>query len=338
MQSNRNITVDIARTIAMLGIVIGHLGVGPLVRYVFPFNVTMFYLVSGYFTRPGNDFRKFLNHKIRTLIAPYFISCVSILPFWLLRSTTQYAKGSVQSQFLYWISATCYGAGFSAASYIKSIGSIWFLWAMFWASLIFYGLLKCHPYVRLVAVFSLFWLSILSTKYIWLPLSIQSSGAGLLFIYIGYLYRQVETEIRKLPKEQKYASYVIMGWLCGSFILNFQSFWLVSDDVGRGITDILGSISSCSLILIFCSYFAKTQNNIILGFGYFGKYTIMMFFLHFFEDSTGILRFVARRIAHSTSSGTFYLLKFIFEMIWIFVGTYLLSKISKVRKFFGLKE
>lgn len=94
MTSERNNAIDIARTIAMVSIILGHLGVPSFAKIVFTYHVTMFYLIAGYFAKPSNNFQKFLYHKLRTLIIPYYISCAAVFPFMLLRSITRYAAGS----------------------------------------------------------------------------------------------------------------------------------------------------------------------------------------------------------------------------------------------------
>ena len=71
--------VDIARGIAMICIILGHLGNPSINRVVFTFHVPIFFFITGYFTNNKRRFPEFAKNKLRTLIVPYIIACLAII-------------------------------------------------------------------------------------------------------------------------------------------------------------------------------------------------------------------------------------------------------------------
>ena len=60
--------VDVARGIAILCIIIGHLGNYNIARVVFTFHVPIFFLITGYFTSTNGSDRDFIRKKFNGLI------------------------------------------------------------------------------------------------------------------------------------------------------------------------------------------------------------------------------------------------------------------------------
>ena len=75
----RNKHVDVARGIAMICIVLGHLGNSEINRVVFTFHVTIFFLLTGYYTSTKTSIKDFIKRKFRTLIVPYAVTCLMVL-------------------------------------------------------------------------------------------------------------------------------------------------------------------------------------------------------------------------------------------------------------------
>lgn len=57
----RIVSIDIARGIAILCIILGHLGIRQINRIVFTFHVPIFFFITGYFIHPGISGKLFLN-------------------------------------------------------------------------------------------------------------------------------------------------------------------------------------------------------------------------------------------------------------------------------------
>lgn len=86
-RSHRDISIDIAKGIGILLMVIGHLKIPiELHQFIYMFHMPLFFVISGYLFQPDkwiHTFSKFLSKRINRLIIPYFSMSVLILyPLW----------------------------------------------------------------------------------------------------------------------------------------------------------------------------------------------------------------------------------------------------------------
>jgi len=212
--------VDIARGIAMICIILGHLGNPSINRVVFTFHVPIFFFITGYFTNNKRRLPEFAKNKLRTLIVPYIIACLAII---ILGTLLGAHYGDAASAFKGWLSASLYGAGdsYTVPFTIKGIGAIWFLWATFWGSIFLRISLNFNKSSRVATIFGLFALGYYTRKLLWFPLSIQAGACATLFMYMGYLLRQNKDTLLALPKEAKVFGTVLAFVTWFSFMKNF---------------------------------------------------------------------------------------------------------------------
>ena len=107
----RNKTLDIAKGIAMISIILGHLSVWRINCVVFTYHIPIFYLITGYFLfgAEKNSFRRFAGKKARTLLVPYYVACLLIIMFSI--PLNMYLGEDVKTQVIRWIKAALYAAG-----------------------------------------------------------------------------------------------------------------------------------------------------------------------------------------------------------------------------------
>lgn len=275
--------IDIARGIAMLCIIIGHLGNGTINRIVFTFHVPIFFLITGFFMseeRPPSVKRKF-----RTLIVPYFCTCLLIIAIGALKGYMTGGAAEAWRACSEWTYAALYGAGdsYTEPFYIKAIGAIWFLWATFWGSIFMKLAFKLRHEFRLLFIVILFLFGYYSRALFWFPLSFQAGCCATLFMYAGYLCRKAKTVVEAVPNEVKNASalFALIVWLC--FMRDFQSFWLVHCDIGRGVTDLFGSLCGCYIVLAVSRLIEKHIAGLRDGLAFIGKYSIFVLCVHIIE-------------------------------------------------------
>ena len=67
-KSTRLQYIDIAKGIAMICIILGHLGNASINRIVFTFHVPIFFFITGYFTIKKSDLNGFIKNKARMLL------------------------------------------------------------------------------------------------------------------------------------------------------------------------------------------------------------------------------------------------------------------------------
>ena len=138
--------IDIAKGIAMICIILGHMGNANINRVVFTFHVPIFFFITGYFISDKCEVNIFVRNKVRTLIIPYLITCFAIV----IIATLQGAIcGDAIVEIKKWSYASVYGAGDSYTNpfYIPGIGAIWFLLATFWGSIFLRISLNFNKYI-----------------------------------------------------------------------------------------------------------------------------------------------------------------------------------------------
>lgn len=193
--------VDVAKGIAILSIVAGHVGfINPdaeslLVRIVFPYHVPVFYLIAGYFLTDHQPFVRFAKQKARRLLVPYVLTCLFIVAVVAFLSAL---RGTANPPTIYTtardaLKASLYGSGTLVPEGFQIIGAIWYLEALFIA-LLEMRLLIGHEVLAPIVVLALGVGSALTAQDlgIWLPFNIQSGFFGGLFVYVGHLMKRAE--------------------------------------------------------------------------------------------------------------------------------------------------
>lgn len=279
--------IDIAKGIAIICIILGHLGSNSINRVVFTFHVSIFFIITGYFTNKKYSMKEFIYSKFKRLIIPYCITSVIMILISLLSLRIFYGLNMIDKLGAReWLMAAIYGAGDSHVFLgykFRAIGAIWFLWASFWASILLRISLEYKKKYRVLFIVILFIVGYFTPKIIWLPLSIQAGFCATAFMYIGYLVNAYFDKYKNLYLKYKKYIIVLSAIIWIQFIYNFKSFWLVHCDIGRGIIDIVGSICACYCILLL-SKTIKTKTKLVYKlFEFSGKYSLLILCIHIIE-------------------------------------------------------
>ncbi|MGN0266292.1 MAG: acyltransferase family protein [Lachnospiraceae bacterium] len=336
--ANRLRFIDIAKGIAIICIILGHLKNDAINRVVFTFHVPIFFFITGFFTNDNLKIADFIKKKARTLLVPYFITCFVII----FIATVQGAiSGDAVSALKSWCYAAIYGSGnsYSKPFYIKSIGAIWFLWAAFWGSIFLRISFVLNKWMRFIFVIALFGAGYFSRSLFWFPLSIQAGACAVLFMYMGYLVRENKDILKEVSMEAKIFGVVFafVTWIY--FIKDFQSFWLVYCNVGRGIVDIFGCVCACSIIMLLSKFIDSKIEFAGKLLAYFGRYSLLVLCVHIVELNL----FPWWRVAEKVSE---YGMPVMYQLPLIIIGklfvdlfaVWILSKISLVRNVFGIRN
>lgn len=337
----RNQHVDAARGIAMICIVLGHLGNSGINHFVFTFHVTIFFLLTGYYINTKTSARNFIKKRFRTLIIPYAVTCLAVLiltvPFNILLNNGDDNLNMLKRYFL----ASLYGAGdsYQEPFTIYGIGAIWFLLATFWGAVALRLLLNLSRiWLRILLVITVFAASYYSSSLCWLPFSIQAGGCALLFMYIGYIGQRIIPIFKRSGSEIKMTVLCLMLWIWIEFIINFRSFWLVHCDIGRGAIDVVGSICACCCVLFISRLICLKPNFIANALAYLGRYSLLVLSVHLVELDTIWWRNCAEMIFGSSITDVGFLwFRIIGKFAIIIPCVIILSKWKFSRKIFGYK-
>lgn len=360
--------VDIAKGISIICIILGHLGIHNITRVVFTFHVPIFFLITGYFVSRKEGVRDFAMKKARTLLVPYFVTSLVMIA---VAAGLGLRDGGVLHNVKEWTYAALYASGgrYDKPFYIKEIGAIWFLWASFWGCLFLRAALELEARQRIAMIAALFAFGYYSRALCWFPLSVQAGACAAAFMYLGHLFRVEEGVLRGLSTETRvFGTLAALGtWVM--FIKDFQAFWLVNCDFGRGIVDIFGCICACYIVLLGAYFLDRWGQagsagagavgdaggsaaaggcgavscagggiaaRLAGGLAYIGKYSLLVLCIHIVE--LNFLPWIAIFQEHGMPAALQQPARIAGKLCLDLGGAYLLSKSGAVRKLFGYKK
>lgn len=276
---------DIAKGIAILCIIAGHLGSVRINQFVFTFHVPVFFLISGYFLNDRLPVKEYAKNKAKQLMAPYVIAWGFIMPRavhgayqWI--GTFEAAWKTVVNQIL----AGLYGNGseiheiwIGEGFCVPTVGAIWFLPALFFALVIvryFMQWKHCGACIFFVAL-----LGFTSSGAAWMPLSIQSGMVASSFVYLGMLARKYGVMEKKLPKEISVG--IVALWVfC---ILFCGEMYLVENRFNHGLLDYAGALAGSYVVLCFSKVLEEKTRWVSKALLFFGRNSLIVLCVHTVE-------------------------------------------------------
>ena len=325
--------IDVARGIGIISIMLGHFGIFSIVRVLYTYSIPLFYLITGYFFDENASALQFTKRKARTLLVPYALTSVVII---LLGTLIGLFKNDFQTPLKIWTYAAFYGSGSTWAEpyYIKGIGPIWFFLATFIGCVILRSLQKNSLSFRLIVILSAFVFGCLTSKYLWLPFSIQSGLCSVLFIYLGYVFRKKKHLFVQMNRSLKVSCLIIAAIIWALFIWRFESFWIVNCDFGNGVLDICSSVCACISVFAI-SFFIDRYIKILAGFlSYIGKNSMYILCVHTIDIDL-FQRAIFYPLVSRLNENTRVLVLCLGELILAIALGLALSKIKAIRKAFG---
>lgn len=285
--TKRDIGLDIAKGVAMLFIIAGHLGIDEINKFVFTFHVPLFFLLSGYFYSYKSGI---LRSKTIRYLKPYIFTTIALLLLDELKTLIFILFGKAETYELYttaiqWLLAGLYGSG-SKSHFLEwnipVVGAIWFLLALIWSIIIMQILQKARLtlWIQEVIVIALFTIGYLSAFYTWFPFSIQAGFSALLFIFIGYTVKQRQLKIYD-KKEVILLAVILWIWsLYYSYTNDFMS--LVRSHFPDILHNILGACAASWLIICLCRNLSH-KLPLASFFITFGRYSAVVLCFHLLE-------------------------------------------------------
>lgn len=197
VSNSRDESIDVLRGIAMLCVMLGHLGYVPetFMRWLIPFYVPSFFFITGYLKKTSECSRAEIAKRFIRLILPYalynilLIICYIFIHHISIQDILFAIKGILYSRFCFLPDVK---ANNNIYFFTVSNSPLWFLTALFSAEVffeIFMGrnkeriVFKCI--VLLMIGFGATYLKIL------LPWSLDTAMIGTIFMVAGYYWKQV---------------------------------------------------------------------------------------------------------------------------------------------------
>lgn len=270
--------MDIAKGITIVLMIIGHVSNIPnlLKVFIFSFHMPLFFILSGY-TFNKKDQTRLVKNSFKRLIIPYLLTSVIMLFFNAFR-TIKNTNGlenvwmSIKDSIL----AIFFGGGSSVSipNKVQPIGAIWFLLAMFWASIIFNAILYTkRPFIGILIVS---YIGYVSVKLKWLPMDIQIGMFVTIFMYVGYFIRKEEIFKKNISITLKILFLSI--WIFT--ILYGKTFALVNLGIPNGFLNIFSAIIGTYFCVKLSQLIDRKAEKIKIGLIWLGKNTLLILCVH----------------------------------------------------------
>ena len=251
--------IDRAKGIAMLLVIIGHVS-GDLegvwdFKFVYGIHLVMFFLLSGYTLKKKEITRRFINQRFDRLMVPYFYTCAAIILTDVFNSYYLNRDGSIETitgilgrDLLRSFFASGSYKTFGTINLGTRIGAIWFLPAIFFATLIFQLLLKYiadDGYLGMISGLIAF-TGYLLARFIWLPFSLLAGMMACFFLWIGY-----EIKRKKILDRIRWYHYIAaqIVLFLGAFN-DYCNVAFVTADISDIFISILVGLSGCLMVYL----------------------------------------------------------------------------------------
>lgn len=284
MGTRRENWMDIAKLIAIIAIITGHVG-GSHFSFTFSYNVTAFLILSGITLKKKDSIKDFINQKFNRLMIPYFMTCVVIMLIDLFNNVVLFHESfsTVKDCFAIDIVRSFFASGthtnFGEIELGGRIGAIWFLPALFFALLFFQLMLHWTEDIKKLGLASILisLIGFITGKFIWFPFSIQSGMFSVFFIWVGYAANRY-----KLFEKIKWyhALGALVVFIIGA-IKNLSGVYVVTAYTPDLLISPVVSLCAC-LIIIYLSRLLEKINWL----GYLGQLSMTILCLHLISLET----------------------------------------------------
>lgn len=329
--------VDNAKGIAMICVILGHVGGGTYGRvdlsFVHAIHLSVFFLLSGYTLKTQNITREYTNKKFKRLMEPYFYTCGAIILMDVFNSifivkdekifTITYIVGKdiIRSFF-----ASGLVTNFAGIEIGTRIGAIWFLPAMFFAILIVQWVLNQNikEWKRCAIILFVALLGYISAGYIWLPFSIQAGMTASAFVLTGYYVRKYSI-LEKFNWAHYLAFLLIFIW---GVYKEYDHFYIVANLYPDILITFCVSLSGSFLMIRLARCMQKSR---ILNF--IGRQSVFFLCAHLFalETMGWYFNYIINAIG-ITGEIPYMWASFILNLLFTTLSTLIISFMTNLKK------
>lgn len=279
--------MDITKGIGIILIVMGHSlsNESKLKTFIYLFHVPLFFLISGYFIKKESfsDLKKFFIKKIKGLYLPFLkYSLIFVILNDIFVDLHISVKYLMKDNIIEFIKALIDCFLFRRVDYL--LGAFWFLPVLFLSEMIFVltgkiivKLIKNNQDIFIGITSFIYFIigAILSILNLNLPKRLHLVFIPIFFIYLGYLYRKYE-------KNLKYNIVIFITFMIILFILTYKNM-KVEMDINTYSNVLIFMVGA--LMGIYCAFYISKlisiKCNYIKKFTiYAGQNTIIIMALH----------------------------------------------------------
>lgn len=220
--------INIARAIAMLMVIIGHVSKDPVVtKTIYSFHMPLFFILSGMLYKKSDNWNCIYRIRFKSLIIPYFeFYILTLVYYWIIE--IHFRPSELPSEWLRLIPLVL-GSDFHG--YMSHNVVLWFLPALFSLEIIFNFIMRIRSQrIRLLIIFTISILGFMLAHYsFWyLPWGISQAIVMLIFYYSGFKSNQLFKKINGWSKTNFILIFICLFVLIGCFP------WTLRNDVASG--------------------------------------------------------------------------------------------------------
>ena len=342
MKKQRIEYFDAAKGIAIIAVIVGHMGLiarGMTLteRFIFSFHMPIFFLISGYFLSSRMTLWEFAKKRFKQLIFPYIFTW-GIMCAWSVCEDFVMKRPDLIANLKMWILAGMFGAGSDhndvmSRYQIHQIGAIWFLLALFVALLITRFFIQYrYGYIGILVIAII---GYYSSKYIWFPWSIQPGMVACIFVYLGWLCKSKKLLSIRCKKE-------IFVLLCAVWYISIifsRGLYMVNNAYENGILDIAGALAGSYVIIIICMFLCKYCSGIKKILLFYGKNSLIVLCFHLVELNMFPWGMVyGYIISHGMSDAEYFVIQIVGKMLWVTAGIMIVRRFALTRKIFCIES
>ena len=285
MMKNRIAWLDIAKGIAILSMIVGHIvSWNPIGKIIFSFHMPLFFIVAGYTAKKEFSMKSFWKMVSRILV-PYLSFC---LIYGIINILS--GQSNIQTELLriLWGSGVSgeYGPGVPVFGNgtIPTIGVLWFLPTLFFSKLFFTAFLKVsdswHVWFQAGGALIICALGYMLGQRYKLPLNIDMVPFVLIFFYAGFLFKKYDG-INKSSVSLGAILMVLwyMALKCDGIELSaryYRSF-------PACIFSIAGAIAATFCVIYFSNEVVQKIKVLNTFLTFCGKHSLAILCIHFME-------------------------------------------------------
>lgn len=273
VKRKRIVWIDIAKAIAIILMIVGHEIKNVWVyTFIFSFHMPLFFILSGYTSSEVNNVEKWKKRIKKLFFNSWLLAAVMImllaLQNWIINGGSVVWYQAIRGIF--------WGSNFYGKDgiYLSSVGVMWFVFAFFWAKVIYDSLQLIVPNkYNGIILGILAYASIIFSKYYWLPQAFDIAIVASFFMWVGWYIKKFSA--------RKY-SFKIVNLLIISFwiicILEKLHIELSIRSYPLQFVSIIEAIAG-SMVIMWIS--KKVENVAILSkLEFLGQHTLAILCIH----------------------------------------------------------
>lgn len=279
-QANRIGYMDAAKGLAIILMIMGHSQCPELLtKVIYSFHMPLFFAISGFFLSTSRSIPDIIKRRTQQILSPFIITASVLLCYRCLYA--EFHHNFSLDTFCFYLIGILRGN----ANIASSVGAIWFLPALFTATIVArFAINHKRGYIFLIILAIL---ALLSRRYFRCPMSIQGGLYCSIFVYMGYMMRKMNILESSYVKNRYIVLIAFIIWLSGAiYASKFTS--LYKAPFYYVITTYLIAFIGIVLFILFLKQISSIR-FLYIPLVYLGQSSLTILCFHCLEDSSVLL-------------------------------------------------